>query len=28
MFWFDWVENFVYKGKNGMPVGMPLELKN
>lgn len=22
-FWFDWVENSVYKGKNSMPVGMP-----
>ena len=22
-FWFDWIENNVYKGKYGMPVGMP-----
>jgi hypothetical protein len=22
-FWFDWVENCVYKGKDTMPVGMP-----
>jgi len=23
MFWFDWVENRIYKGKDAMPVGMP-----
>ena len=22
-FWFDWVENSLYKGKNCLPVGMP-----
>jgi len=23
IFWFDWVENGIYKGKYSMPVGMP-----
>ena len=22
-FWFDWVENHIYKGKGYLPVGMP-----
>lgn len=22
-FWFDWVENHIYRGKDGLPVGMP-----
>lgn len=27
-FWFDWVENGVYKGKNSLPVGMPPTFNN
>ncbi len=22
-FWFDWIENHIYKGKDNVPVGMP-----
>jgi len=24
-FWFDWVQNTLYRGKGDMPVGMPSE---